>query len=63
MELNLGRLQAFLIVQVLFSIFIRIGMDLPRTALDQAHLGKRVDPKKEELQIGELYFIRWIGPL
>lgn len=39
-------------------LYKRIGVDLPRTALDQAHLGKRIDPKKEDLQPGDLIFIK-----
>lgn len=39
-------------------LYKRIGIDLPRTALEQAHLGKRVLPKKENLKIGDLIFIK-----
>ena len=35
-------------------LFKRTGVNLPRTALDQAHLGKRIDPKKENLQARRL---------
>lgn len=42
-------------------LYKRIGIDLPRDALDQAHLGKKVEPKKKNLEPGDLIFIkgRW----
>jgi len=39
-------------------LYRRIGIDLPRTALEQAHLGKKINPKKEKLQPGDLIFIK-----
>lgn len=39
-------------------LYKRIGSDLPRTALEQAHLGKKVKPKKEKLEAGDLIFIK-----
>jgi peptidoglycan endopeptidase LytE len=39
-------------------LYKRIGIDLPRNALDQAHLGKRINPQKENLQPGDLIFIK-----
>ena len=39
-------------------LYKRIGIDLPRTALQQAHLGKRINPQKEKLEIGDLIFIK-----
>ena len=39
-------------------LYKRIGVDLPRTALDQAHLGTSVDIRKDELQTGDLIFTR-----
>ena len=39
-------------------LYKRIGIDLPRTALEQAHLGKKVKPEKEKLQVGDLIFIK-----
>lgn len=39
-------------------LFQRIGIDLPRTALEQAHLGKKIPPKKGNLKIGDLIFIK-----
>jgi len=39
-------------------LFKRIRVDLPRTALEQAHLGKKVDLKKEKLEIGDLIFLK-----
>ncbi|OGZ84655.1 MAG: hypothetical protein A2599_02740 [Candidatus Staskawiczbacteria bacterium RIFOXYD1_FULL_39_28] len=39
-------------------IYKKVGIALPRTALEQAHLGKKVKPKREYLQIGDLIFIK-----
>jgi len=39
-------------------LYKRIGIDLPRSALDQAHLGKLINLKKENLQPGDLIFIK-----
>jgi len=39
-------------------LYKRIGIDLPRDALDQAHLGKRINPKKGKLEPGDLIFIK-----
>lgn len=39
-------------------LYKRIGIDLPRSALDQAHLGKLINLKKENLQTGDLIFIK-----
>lgn len=39
-------------------LYKRISVDLPRTALEQARLGKKIQPKKENLRIGDLIFIK-----
>ena len=39
-------------------LYQRININLPRTTLDQAHLGKKVNFPREELQIGDLIFIK-----
>jgi len=39
-------------------VYKKIGVALPRIALEQAHIGKKVKPKKENLQIGDLIFIK-----
>ena len=39
-------------------LYKRIGIDLPRTALQQAHLGKKIDPRKQKLEVGDLIFIK-----
>ncbi|OQB44585.1 MAG: putative endopeptidase p60 precursor [Parcubacteria group bacterium ADurb.Bin159] len=39
-------------------LYKKIGINLPRTALAQAHFGKTIDYKKEELEIGDLIFIK-----
>ncbi len=39
-------------------LYKRIGIDLPRTSLDQANLGKLINLKKENLQPGDLIFIK-----
>jgi len=38
-------------------IYKNIGMNLPRTALEQAHMGKRVNPKSS-LKTGDLIFFK-----
>ena len=42
-------------------LYKRIKINLPRTTLEQAHFGKRIEPKKEKLEIGDLLFFkgRW----
>jgi cell wall-associated NlpC family hydrolase len=37
-------------------LFKRVGIDLPRSALKQAHFGKEVNEKK--LEVGDLIFIK-----
>lgn len=37
-------------------LYRRIGTDLPRTAIEQAGLGKIVNPNKEKLEVGDLLF-------
>ncbi len=39
-------------------LYKRIGINLPRTSLDQASVGKTIEPKKEPLQAGDLLFIK-----
>ena len=39
-------------------LYKRIGVNLSRTALDQASVGKRIEPKKELLEIGDLLFFK-----
>ncbi len=39
-------------------LYRRIGIALPKTTLEQAHLGKKINPKKEKLQPGDLIFIK-----
>ena len=39
-------------------LYKKISIDLPRDALSQAHLGKRINLKKENLQPGDLIFIK-----
>ncbi|MBU0731338.1 C40 family peptidase [Patescibacteria group bacterium] len=39
-------------------LYERININLPRTALEQAHLGRAINPKKEDLMIGDLIFIK-----
>ncbi len=39
-------------------LYKRIGIDLPRDALSQARSGKRTNLKKENLQPGDLIFIK-----
>lgn len=34
----------------------KIGIDLPRAALEQANIGKKIDYKKRELEVGDLLF-------
>jgi len=38
-------------------LYKRIGVDLPRTALDQASKGRKIE-KNEKLEIGDLIFIK-----
>jgi len=39
-------------------LYKRIKINLPRTALQQAHFGKRIESKKEKLEIGDLLFFK-----
>jgi cell wall-associated NlpC family hydrolase len=39
-------------------VYKRIGINLPRTALDQASVGKAIESKKELLEIGDLLFFK-----
>lgn len=39
-------------------LYQRIGVQLPRTALDQASQGKSIDPKNDQLKIGDLLFFK-----
>ena len=39
-------------------LYKRIDINLPRNALGQAHLGKSISPQKENLQPGDLIFIK-----
>lgn len=39
-------------------LYKRVGVNLPRTALDQASIGKTVEPKKELLETGDLLFFK-----
>lgn len=39
-------------------LYNRIGINLPRNALDQAHLGRQINYEKEKLQPGDLIFIK-----
>jgi len=39
-------------------LYRRIGVELPRTALQQAHYGKRIKADLNNLQIGDLIFFR-----
>lgn len=39
-------------------LYKRIGINLPRTALDQAYLGKKLSHKKQKLEPGDLIFIK-----
>ena len=39
-------------------LYKRIGIVLPRNALDQAHLGRKINFKKEKLEPGDLMFIK-----
>jgi peptidoglycan DL-endopeptidase LytE len=39
-------------------LYKRIGITLPRTALDQASIGEKIEPKKEILEIGDLLFFK-----
>lgn len=42
-------------------LYKRIGINLPRTALEQAHLGKQVNLQKDNLQIEDLIFRKGIS--
>lgn len=39
-------------------LYKRIGIDLPRTALEQAHEGRMINPRKEKLEVGDLIFLK-----
>lgn len=39
-------------------LYKRIGINLPITALDQASVGKSIEPRKELLEIGDLLFFK-----
>ena len=39
-------------------LYKRIGVNLPRTALDQASMGKKIESKKEMLEVGDLLFFK-----
>ncbi len=39
-------------------IFKKIGIDLPRTTIEQAHIGKAINLKNNKLRIGDLMFFR-----
>lgn len=39
-------------------LYKRIGINLPRTALDQASVGKVIKPRKDLFQVGDLFFFR-----
>jgi len=39
-------------------LYKRISINLPRTALDQASIGKAIEPKKELLRVGDLLFFK-----
>ncbi len=39
-------------------LYQRIGVQLPRTALDQASQGKTIDPNQDQLKIGDLLFFK-----
>lgn len=39
-------------------LYKRIGINLPRTALDQASVGQKIKSKKELLEIGDLLFFK-----
>ncbi len=39
-------------------LYKRIGINLPRTALDQASVGKTIPPDRKELQVGDLLFFK-----
>lgn len=41
-------------------VYKKVGVELPRTAIEQAHMGKKIGPKKERLKIGDLIFMRGI---
>ena len=39
-------------------LYMKIGIDLPRTALDQASIGHRIESKKSNFKIGDLLFFK-----
>lgn len=39
-------------------LYMKIGIYLPRTALDQASIGYRIESKKSNLKIGDLLFFK-----
>lgn len=39
-------------------LYKRIGINLPRTALDQASIGKSIESKKDLLEVGDLLFFK-----
>ena len=39
-------------------LYRRIGISLPRTALDQASVGKTIESEKELLEVGDLLFFK-----
>ena len=39
-------------------LYKRDGTDLPRTALDQAYVGRKIEPIKERLEVGDLLFFK-----
>ena len=39
-------------------LYKKIGIELPRKAIDQAALGREIDPGPNQLQVGDLIFIR-----
>lgn len=39
-------------------LYKRVNINLPRTALDQASIGKTIKPKKELLEAGDLLFFK-----
>jgi cell wall-associated NlpC family hydrolase len=39
-------------------IYKKIGMNLPRTTIEQVYCGKNIHPKKDNLQTGDLIFFK-----
>ena len=39
-------------------LYKRIGVSLPRSAIKQAHSGKKLNPKKQKLEPGDLIFVK-----